>query len=147
MPARENMLLASLQAGLAFSNASLGAVHAMAHSVGGYLDLAHGECNALLLEHVVRFNIEASPERFRQVGEAMSIDMRGMTERERAKRITTALSDMRRRVGIPDSLGARGVHVTDIPELTEHALGDACLVTNPRRANSADIKSIYGDAL
>ncbi len=147
LPARENMLLASLQAGLAFSNASLGAVHAMAHSVGGYLDLAHGECNALLLEHVVRFNIEASPERFRQVGEAMSLDMRGMTERERAKRITTALSDMRRRVGIPDSLGARGVHVTDIPELTEHALGDACLVTNPRRANSADIKSIYGDAL
>jgi alcohol dehydrogenase class IV len=147
MPARENMLLASLQAGLAFSNASLGAVHAMAHSVGGYLDLAHGECNALLLEHVVRFNIEASPERFRQVGEAMSLDMRGMSERERAKRITTALSDMRRRVGIPDSLGARGVHVTDIPELTEHALGDACLVTNPRRANSADIKSIYGDAL
>lgn len=147
MPARENMLLASLQAGLAFSNASLGAVHAMAHSVGGYLDLAHGECNALLLEHVVRFNIEASPERFRQVGEAMSIDMRGMTERERAKRITTALSDMRRRIGIPDSLGARGVHVTDIPELTVHALSDACLVTNPRRANSADIKSIYGDAL
>ena len=83
----------------------------------------------------------------RLVGEAMSLDMRGMTERERAKRITTALSDMRRRVGIPDSLGARGVHVTDIPELTEHALSDACLVTNPRRANSADIKSIYGDAL
>ncbi len=61
LPARENMLLASLQAGLAFSNASLGAVHAMAHSIGGYLDLAHGECNALLLEHVVRFNIEAAP--------------------------------------------------------------------------------------
>lgn len=54
--ARENMSLASLQAGLAFSNASLGAVHALAHSLGGFLDMPHGECNALLLEHVVRFN-------------------------------------------------------------------------------------------
>ncbi len=53
---RGKMTLASLQAGLAFSNASLGAVHAMAHSLGGLLDLPHGECNALLLDHVVNFN-------------------------------------------------------------------------------------------
>ena len=147
MPARENMLLASLQAGLAFSNASLGAVHALAHSVGGYLDLPHGECNALLLEHVVRFNIEKAPERYRQIGEAMSIDMRGMTERERAKRITEALCAMRKRVGIRDSLAARGVRVADIPELAVHALDDACLVTNPRQVSSADVKTIYGEAL
>ena len=147
MPARENMLLASLQAGLAFSNASLGAVHALAHSVGGYLDLPHGECNALLLEHVVRFNIQTAPERYRQIGEAMSIDMRGMTERERAKRITEALAAMRRRVGIADSLAARGVRAADIADLTVHALDDACLVTNPRRASSADVRAIYGEAL
>jgi len=147
LPARENMLLASLQAGLAFSNASLGAVHAMAHSIGGYLDLAHGECNALLLEHVVRFNIEAAPERYRTIGEAMGIDMRGMTERERAKRITEALNGFRNRVGVVDSLASRGVRTADISELTVHALADACLVTNPRRANNADIQSIYGDAL
>ena len=147
LPARENMLLASLQAGLAFSNASLGAVHALAHSVGGYLDLPHGECNALLLEHVVRFNIETAPDRYRQIGEAMSLDMRGMSERERARRITEALTAMRRQVGITDSLGSRGVRSADIPDLTEHALDDACLVTNPRRANDADIKAIYGEAL
>lgn len=147
LPARENMLLASLQAGLAFSNASLGAVHAMAHSIGGYLDLAHGECNALLLEHVVRFNIETAPERYRPIGEAMGIDMRGMTEQERAKRITEALNGFRNRVGVVDSLASRGVRTADISELAVHALADACLVTNPRRANSADIQSIYGDAL
>lgn len=55
--ARGGMMLASLEAGLAFSNASLGAVHAMAHSLGGYLDLPHGECNVLLLDHVVAFNV------------------------------------------------------------------------------------------
>lgn len=147
LPARENMLLGSLQAGLAFSNASLGAVHALAHSIGGYLDLAHGECNALLLEHVVRFNIEAAPERYRQIGEAMGLDLRGMVERERARRITEALGALRNRVGIIDSLAAHGVRAADIPELTRHALNDACLVTNPRRANRADIQAIYGDAL
>jgi alcohol dehydrogenase class IV len=147
MPARENMLLASLQAGLAFSNASLGAVHALAHSLGGFLDLPHGECNALLLEHVVRFNMEIAPERYRQIGEAMGIDMRGMSERERAKRITEAIGALRNRVGIVDSLATRGVRTADIPELATHAINDACLVTNPRQVNIADIQAIYGDAL
>jgi alcohol dehydrogenase len=147
MPARENMMLASLQAGLAFSNASLGAVHALAHSLGGFLDLPHGECNALLLEHVVRFNIEAAPERYRQVGKAMGIDMRGTTEAARAKRIGDELAALRNRVGIVDSLAARGVRASDIAQLADHALKDACLVTNPRHANKADIEAIYGDAL
>ncbi|HJV94240.1 MAG TPA: alcohol dehydrogenase-like regulatory protein ErcA [Azonexus sp.] len=147
MPARENMLLGSLQAGLAFSNASLGAVHAMAHSLGGYLDLPHGECNALLLEHVVRFNISKAADRYRRVGEAMGIDLRGMTERERAKRITEALAKMRQRLGIVDSLATRGVRTADIPELASHAIKDACLVTNPRHASLADVQSIYSDAI
>jgi len=57
---RSNMMMASLMAGLAFSNASLGLVHAMAHSLGGALGLPHGECNAILLEHVVRYNFSAT---------------------------------------------------------------------------------------
>jgi alcohol dehydrogenase class IV len=147
LPARENMLLGSLQAGLAFSNASLGAVHALAHSLGGFLDLPHGECNALLLEHVVRFNIDAAPDRYGRIGEAMGIDMRGMTERERAKRIILALGALRKRVGILDSLASRGVRAADIPELATHALNAACMYTNPRRARIDDVKAIYGDAL
>jgi len=147
LSARENMVLGSLHAGLAFSNASLGAVHALAHSLGGFLDLPHGECNALLLEHVVRFNMATSPDRYRQIGEAMGIDMRGMTERERAKRIITELGALRLRLGIVDSLAARGVRAADIGELAGHAVKDACLVTNPRHANIGDIKAIYGEAL
>ena len=61
---REAVMMGSLQAGLAFSNASLGAVHAMAHSLGGWLDLPHGECNALLLEHVIAYNYPQAAERF-----------------------------------------------------------------------------------
>lgn len=61
---RGKMLYASLEAGLAFSNAILGAVHSMAHSLGGFLDLPHGECNALLLNHVVNFNYSAREEKY-----------------------------------------------------------------------------------
>lgn len=147
MPARENMVLGSLQAGIAFSNASLGAVHALSHPLGGYLDLPHGECNALLLEHVIRFNLEAAPERYRKIAEAIGIDTRGMGTRELIKRITEAIMALRLRVGVLDSLGARGVRTADIPDLAGHALKDACLVTNPRRARIDDIKAIYSEAL
>ncbi len=145
--ARENMMLASLQAGLAFSNASLGAVHALAHSLGGYLGLPHGECNALLLEHVARFNMTAAVERFRRVAEVIGIDTRGMGEQELSRRMTEALSALRRKVGIADALAARGVSETDIPQLTRHAISDACIVTNPRRVVVGDVKAIYGEAL
>lgn len=147
LPARENMMLASLQAGLAFSNASLGAVHALAHSAGGFLDLPHGECNALLLEHVVRFNISAAPERYRLVAEAMGIDTRGMDAKTVTVRVTEALANLRRRVGIADGLAARGVRVADLPELAVHAVKDACVFTNPRNVNRSDAQAIYGEAL
>ena len=147
LAARENMMLASLQAGLAFSNASLGAVHAMAHSAGGFLDLPHGECNAILLEHVVRFNINAAPERFRTIAETFGIDSRGMTDHTVAVQLTDRLASLRRRIGIGDGLAARGVRTTDIPSLVQHAIADACLVTNPRRVEAGDAKVIYGEAL
>jgi len=147
MPARENMLLGSLQAGLAFSNASLGAVHALAHSLGGFLDLPHGECNALLLEHVVRFNITEAPDRYQQIGNSMGLDLRGLNERERAKRITDEIGALRCRLGVVDSLATRGVRSSDIAELASHAINDACIVTNPRRVTLADIETIYGEAL
>lgn len=147
LAARENMLLGSLQAGLAFSNTSLGAVHAMSHSLGGYLDLPHGECNALLLEHVVRFNVRDAAGRYRNICEAIGIDTRGMTEAESSKRLCTALASLRKRVGLDDGLAARGVNSASIRQLAEHAAHDACLVTNPRFANMSDLEVIYEEAL
>ena len=147
MSARENMVLGSLHAGLAFSNASLGAVHALAHSLGGYLDMPHGECNALLLDHVVRFNFEASPDRYQKIAQAMNLETRGMTEWQRTNQITEALRAMRNQIGIVDGLAARGVRAADIPELAVHAAKDACVVTNPRYVGIDDAKVIYGEAL
>ena len=147
LSARENMLLGSLQAGLAFSNASLGAVHALAHSLGGYLDMPHGECNALLLEHVIRFNFEASPDRYSRIADSMGLDTRGMSERERMKLITEALGSMRKKIGITDGLASRGVRASEISALAKHAVKDACVVTNPRYVGIADAEVIYGEAL
>ncbi len=78
---RTKIMLGSLEAGLAFSNASLGATHAMAHSLGGLLDLPHGECNAMLLNHVIAFNHPAAEVRYQAVAEAMGLDVAGMDHR------------------------------------------------------------------
>jgi len=143
----EKMMLGSLHAGLAFSNASLGAVHAMAHSLGGYLDLPHGECNALLLDHVTEFNLESAPERYDQIGRILGIETQGLPARERHRRLIGKIKQMRKRLCVVDSLSQHGVGASDLPELASHAYRDVCLVTNPRRANVDDIKAIYGEAL
>ena len=139
--ARENMALASLQAGLAFSNASLGAVHAMAHSLGGYLDLPHGESNALLLDHVIRFNFDAARERYQHIAGLFGVA--GTSE----EALGAAIATLRLRCGIADGLAARGVTRGTIENLAPHAERDACLFTNPRRATLADIKILYAEAL
>ena len=144
---RTPVMLGSLEAGLAFSNASLGAVHAMAHSVGGYLDLPHGECNALLLRHVAAFNYRSASERYEQVGLAMGLDLRGMSGSRKRAAILRALDALRAELGVTGTLASRGVSGSDVSELAEHALRDACLVTNPRSANRRDLEVLYEEAL
>lgn len=147
LAAREHLMLASLQAGLAFSNASLGAVHAMAHSAGGFLDLPHGESNALLLEFVVDFNFAASVERYHHVAQALGLDLRGRPADE-VKRLTMeTLRSLRLAAGISGGLAARGMRSGHLGDLAAHAIKDACIYTNPRRANAADVKAIYSEAL
>ncbi len=148
---RSRMMLGSLHAGLAFSNASLGAVHAMAHSLGGYLDLPHGECNALLLEHVVAFNFDAASKRYRLIGDAMGLDvMDGGAERTMASTMSAVLKELsrlRRASGIVRTLRQIGVHKSCIPELARKAMEDPCMVTNPRKPSQKDIEAIYNEAL
>lgn len=134
---RCKLMLGSMHAGLAFSNASLGAVHAMAHSLGGFLDFAHGEANAILLSHVLNYNFEAAPERCRRIGEAM-----GVKAADKAAVIDGAVR-LREAVGIHGSLGQKGLQRADIPELARKAMRDACMVTNPRRPTQQDIEMIY----
>ena len=144
---REKIMLGSMQAGLAFSNAILGAVHAMSHSLGGYLDLPHGLCNAALVEHVVAFNYSAAPDRFRMVAEALGIDCRGLTHPQVRLRLIDHLIEFKRAVGFHETLRLHGVGSSDIPFLSRHAMGDPCILTNPRESSQRDVEVVYAEAL
>ena len=144
---RSNMMLASLEAGLAFSNASLGAVHAMAHSLGGLLDLPHGQCNAMLLDAVVDFNYGQVEQRHRDIATAMGIEIDALPSGEIRKRLVAEIRRLRETAGLRDTLSRSGVHRTDVHELAETALNDPCVVTNPRRPCQRDIEVIYEESL
>jgi len=146
MTFRTNMMSGSLMAGLAFSNASLGLVHSMAHSLGGLLDLAHGQCNAILLEHVVDFNFDAASDRYITLGEAMGLGFRGMARNAQKSALIETLKSLRKTVGITRTLSELGVTHNDIPALARHALHDACLVTNPIMPTLQEIEVCYEHA-
>lgn len=140
-------MLASLQAGLAFSNASLGAVHAMAHSLGGYKDLPHGECNALLLPHVIDYNFSQAAERFRRIATALGIACDGMPDSKLRQELISAIIELRSSCGITGTLVARGVSASDITMLAGKAIKDPCNATNPRTPYVTDLAAIYREAL
>ena len=145
--ARNGMMLASLEAGLAFSNASLGAVHAMAHSLGGLLDLPHGECNALLLEHVIDFNFPVAAERYGAIATALGIPAAALSPDEMRLRLVADIRELRVKAGIVSSLSQAGVTPGILPDLAQKAMLDACMVTNPPRPEQGDIEAIYERAL
>lgn len=145
MEARGGMALASLNAGLAFSNAILGAVHAMAHSLGGLLDLPHGECNAILLPHVVRRNYDAAPERYKAVAAALGLaPLEGDALRDA---LFNTLVDLRKRVGFTRTLRDFGVTREHISQLAALAVQDPCLATNPAALDAINIEELYAEAL
>ena len=144
---REKIMLGSMQAGLAFSNAILGAVHAMSHSLGGFLDLPHGLCNAVLIEHVVAFNYKAAPERFKVVAETLGIDTRGLNHPQIRQRLVEHLIQFKRAVGFHETLGLHGVACSDIPFLSRNAMQDPCILTNPRDSTQRDVEVVYAEAL
>lgn len=147
LEARESMMLGCLEAGLAFSNASLGAVHAMAHSLGGCFDLPHGECNAIILDHVLEYNFAAAGEKYKDIVKALGLEAGTRSPKELKDAIVAEIRRLRTEVGITRVLGEMGVHRTDVPELARNALHDPCILTNPRTTNQRDIEVIYEEAL
>src|SRR5690606_16065282 len=92
---RGKILLSCSYAGLAFSNASLGLIHAMAHSLGGFLDLPHGECNAILLDHVMEFNFESEIRKYRQIGKALGLKMEELNDEEAKETLIGGIRDLK----------------------------------------------------
>lgn len=145
--ARACMAQAALAAGLAFTNAILGATHAMSHQVGGMLDLPHGVVNGVLLPHVIRFNGAALPDRFVPIARAMGLDVAGAPPEEAVERLAEEVRRLGDEVGVPTGLGTLGVTAEDVPRLAELTLGDACLTTNPRPTSIDDVRTLFTAAL
>lgn len=141
LEARMNMLLACMEAGLAFSNAGLGAVHALAHSLGGLLDLPHGECNALLLPEVARVNYSAASGRYDHIMQLMGIAASG------ADAVAAAFAAFAERVGIRGNIGARGLTMADVPSVARLGCNDPCMATNPVPVEPALAEAILRAAL
>lgn len=137
--AREGMMLAALYGGLAINSALVGATHALAHALGALLDLPHGVCNGILLPHVCAANMPARKQRYDRLAAIM-----GSPDGRRLPRLLRVLGD---RVGLPRGLGALGVAKSHIPALTERALADMTMSTNPRPLTGAEVTAIYERAL
>lgn len=148
MEAREMMTYAEYLAGVAFNNASLGYVHAMAHQLGGFYDLPHGVCNAILLPAVEDYNAKVVPERFVEIAKAMGKDVAGMPASEAAAVALAAIRELSADIGIPAGLkDLKGFSESDIPTLAANALKDACGFTNPKQATLEEIEGIYKAAI
>ena len=146
MAARDQMAYAQLLAGMAFNNASLGYVHAMAHQLGGFYDLPHGVCNAVLLPHVQRFNSQVAAGRLKDVAAAMGIDVQGMNDDEGAKACIAAIEALAKEVGIPAGLRDLKVKEEDFAELATNAMKDACGLTNPIQPSHEQVVGIFAAA-
>jgi alcohol dehydrogenase len=147
MEARDKMCYAQYLAGMAFNNASLGHVHAMAHQLGGFYDLPHGVCNAILLPHVERFNMIAKMDRFANIATAMGENIDGLSVRDAAEKALTAIKTLSTDIGIPAGLGELGVKEEDLKIMAENAQKDACGLTNPRCPKLDDVIEIYRNAI
>ncbi len=145
--ARDKMAYAEFLAGMAFNNASLGYVHAMAHQLGGFYNLPHGVCNAILLPHVESFNLIACPERFADIAEALGENVDGLSVRDAADVAIESIRQLSADIGIPSGLTELGVKEADLKTMAENAMKDATHLTNPRKATLDDVIQIYKNAL
>ncbi|KAB2336714.1 iron-containing alcohol dehydrogenase [Cytobacillus depressus] len=142
--AREAMITGSLMAGLAFGNAGVGAVHALAYPLGGRFHMAHGVSNSLLLPYVMKWNKIACLERFRDIAEALGEKTDSLNDDEAAEAAIQAMIRICRYVEIPQSLREFDIPETALPELAQEAFKQTRLLkNNPRSLSLKDIESIY----
>lgn len=147
LEARDKMAYAEYLAGMAFNNASLGYVHAMAHQLGGFYNLPHGVCNAILLPAVCEFNMISNPARFADIAVALGEDITGLSTVDAAEVGIAAIRKLSRDIGIPAGLTELGVKETDLRIMAENAMKDACMLTNPRTATLDCVIGIFKAAM
>jgi alcohol dehydrogenase class IV len=138
-----DMLVASCMAGIGFHDAGLGAVHALANTLGAHYGVHHGTANALFLPYVIDFNLSAAPEKFARIATALGEDTAGLDLAAAAHLASVAVHRLAEQTGVPRKLGDVGVPDTAIDMLAEQAISQADLPGNPRTCSLADLKNLY----
>ncbi len=146
LQARTKMVEAEMLAGMAFNNANLGYVHAMAHQLGGQYDAPHGVCCALLLPYAEEYNLIADPERFAELARIMGENTDGLSSRDAAELSIKAMKQLSEDVGIPHSIKDIGAKPEDFDLMAENALKDGNAFSNPRKGTKEDIVKIFQEA-
>ncbi len=148
LEARSQMLLGSMLAGMAFANAPVAAVHALAYPIGAIFHVPHGLSNALVLMGVLRFNLPAAEALYAELAPIVDPAARDLPQAEAARSFVEALGAICRDCGVPSTLADVGIREEDLSRLAEDALKQTrLLVNNPREVTYADAYAIYSEAL
>lgn len=145
--AMDRMSLGQYIAGMGYSNVGLGIVHAMAHPLGAFYDAPHGVANGVLLAPVMRFNAEATGEKYRDIAAAFGIDTSAMSLDEARAAACDAVANLTRELGNPTTISSLGATEADIAALAQAAHDDVCAGGNPRPASVAELADLYRSLL
>ncbi len=147
LQAREKMLLGSLLGGLALADAGVGAAHALAYPLGGYYRIPHGLANAILIPHVMEFNVPAAEHAFRLVAQSLGEPVDGLSPRLAATAAVDAATSLCEDIGIPSALSDIGVPRADMEMLIQGALKvTRPIENNPRYVGEEEARWIYEQA-
>jgi alcohol dehydrogenase len=147
LAARASMLLASTMAGMAFVNASVGLVHAVAHALGGFFNIAHGLANAVMLPPVMRLSLIGNPAKYADIAVAMGETVDGLTDMEAAREAVFAVETLAGDIGIPQDLKQLGADPTRISDLAEETMNQTgAFPFNPRKVGKRELMQLFEQA-
>lgn len=140
---RFQSLMASMYAGIAFSNAGLGLIHAMSHAIGAHYDLPHGLASSIVMPEVIRYNYASSPRKYRKIADVLGVSAGDCDDGEMIVAMLGAISVMSGKTGDMLMLSEYGASEDDIPDLVAHTSVDPCIATNPRIPDSNDLSLLF----
>jgi alcohol dehydrogenase class IV len=151
LQARSDMMMSSMMGAIAFQK-DLGAVHSCAHALSTVADLHHGLANGIMIDHVMRFNLQSASAKMAELARVAGVSgVAAMSENAAAQAFIGWLSQMKATLGIPATLSGlhapRPVTQADIPALVDVAILDTCHQTNPRKCTRADFERIFAEAM
>ncbi|MBR0752413.1 iron-containing alcohol dehydrogenase [Bradyrhizobium jicamae] len=147
LEARSQMLLGSMLAGMAFANAPVAAVHALAYPIGAIFHVPHGLSNALVLSQVLRFNLPEAEALYAELAPIVDSRTEGLTVPQKARLFVDAMAAICRDCKVPPSLADVGITAGDLNKLAEDAMKQTrLLVNNPRELKFEDALAIYTEA-